>query len=190
MSVSLTVGGVFLEAYKKSNPNDTVTEINIYDSFVPEIDKNLLDSWNALAEGKKHESLSAEQQKQLTAFDAISEEFMNHDKYVFVTPLWNFMIPARLKSYIDALCVAGKTFKYTSNGPVGLLQGKKALHINSSGGLYKGSYADEYLRYTLKFIGIADYGSIIVEGHAHMPEKATEIIEKGKAHALEVAAKF
>ncbi|PNB70901.1 FMN-dependent NADH-azoreductase, partial [Pseudomonas sp. FW305-BF6] len=66
----------------------------------------------------------------------IVTQFVEADKYVFVTPMWNFSFPPVMKSYIDAVCVAGKTFKYTENGPQGLLGGKKALHIQASGGVY------------------------------------------------------
>ena len=53
------------------------------------------------------------------------ETFMNADRYVFVTPMWNFSYPPVVKAYLDNVAIAGKTFKYTENGPVGLLEGKK-----------------------------------------------------------------
>lgn len=70
------------------------------------------------------------------------ETFMHADRYVFVTPMWNFSYPSVVKAYLDNLAIAGKTFKYTENGPVGLLEGKKALHIQATGGVYsEGPYA-------------------------------------------------
>ena len=53
------------------------------------------------------------------------ETFMNADRYVFVTPMWNFSYPPVVKAYLDNVAIAGKTFKYTENGTVGLLEGKK-----------------------------------------------------------------
>lgn len=70
------------------------------------------------------------------------ETFMHADRYVFVTPMWNFSYPSVVKAYLDNLAIADKTFKYTENGPVGLLEGKKALHIQATGGVYsEGPYA-------------------------------------------------
>src|SRR5699024_3735453 len=65
--------------------------------------------------------------------EELSNQFVNADKYVFVTPFWNFSFPPVMKAYLDSVSVAGKTFKYTAEGPVGLLPDKKALHIQARG---------------------------------------------------------
>ena len=190
LSVSLTVGQTFLGAYKNASPIHTVTELNLFDIFVPEIDGTMMSAWGELGKGKSFSDISTEQQKQLGASGEILSQFMNHDKYVFVTPLWNLMFPARLKSYIDALCVVGKTFEYTATGPVGLLKNKKALHIHSSGGVHGGAHADRYLRDILGFIGITDMESLIVEGHEQTPNKVDDIISHGKDLATQIGKQF
>ena len=190
LSAGLTVGMAFLESYKKINPNDEITEINLFEQDLPEVNGDMLSAWVALKEGSPFASLSDEQQRQLKTSDDILEEFLAHDKYVFITPLWNFMFPARLKAYIDTLCVAGKTFKYTEKGPEGLVKNRKALHINSSGGLHQGAYANKYLRDILGFIGIVDMETVIVEGLEQMAEQAAEIIEKGKASVIHISKTF
>ena len=190
LSVGLTVGEAFVNAYKETHPDDTITEVRLFDRFVPEVDGNTLAAWAMLAEGKIFAELPREQQVQLKASNDLLEEFMAHDKYVFITPMWNLMFPARLKSYIDALCVAGKTFRYTATGPEGLLKDKKAFHINASGGIHHGAYGDKYLRGILNFIGIEDIGSLFVEGHALAPDKAEEIIAAGKIQAADVGRRF
>lgn len=92
--------------------------------------------------------------------------------------------------------IAGKTFKYTDNGPVGLLTGRKAVHIQARGGIYSEGpgvemeFGDRYLRAVLTFMGITDIETIAVEGMAYMPEKANEIQEKAIVHAKEVAKRF
>ena len=189
-SVGLTVGEAFVNAYKEANPADAVTETNLFERYIPEVDGSMLAAWGALAAGKTFADLSETQQKQLEASGAILEEFMAHDKYVFITPMWNLMFPARLKSYIDALCVAGKTFRYTANGPEGLLKNKKAFHIVASGGVHQGAYGDKYLRGILNFIGIEDVGSLYVEGQALTPDKAQEILEASKTRARDVGKRF
>ena len=190
LSVGLTVGEAFVNAYRETHPEDTITEVKLFERFVPEVDGNMLAAWGALAQGKTFADLSREQQAQLKASNELLEEFMAHDKYVFITPMWNLMFPARLKSYIDALCVAGKTFRYTANGPEGLLKDKKAFHINASGGFHQGAYGDKYLRGILNFLGIEDIGSLFVEGHAFEPARAEEILENGKTQAADVGRRF
>ncbi|MCY1048102.1 NAD(P)H-dependent oxidoreductase, partial [Mammaliicoccus sciuri] len=119
----------------------------------------------------------------------LSDQFVNADKYVFVTPFWNFSFPPVMKAYLDSVSVAGKTFKYTAEGPVGLLPDKKALHIQARGGYYsEGPAADlemghRYIGQMMNFYGITDFDGLIVEGHNANPEKAEEI----KADAIERA---
>jgi hypothetical protein len=83
--------------------------------------------------------------------------------------MFNLGFPAEFKMYIDAICVVGKTFAYTPTGSVGLLkdQGRKCLHIHSSGGFHYGKdddYSVPYLKSTMGFLGIEDFEAIVVEG--------------------------
>ena len=81
------------------------------------------------------------------------------DTIVIGFPIWNFSIPAKLKAYCDLVARAGTTFKYTENGPVGLLENKKAYLAVSSGGTKVGSeidYATTWMVHFLGFIGIHD----------------------------------
>ncbi len=99
------------------------------------------------AAGEGFEALTEAQQQKVAAMNTNLETFMNADRYVFVTPMWNFSYPPVVKAYLDNVAIAGKTFKYTENGPVGLLEGKKALHIQATGGVYsEGAYAARRLR--------------------------------------------
>lgn len=71
-----------------------------------------------------------EEQQKVDRFSEILEEFLSADKYVFVSPMWNLSFPPVLKAYIDAISIAGKTFKYTAEGPQGLLTDKKYYTFN------------------------------------------------------------
>ncbi|GIO95594.1 hypothetical protein J14TS5_06800 [Paenibacillus lautus] len=119
---------------------------------------------------------------------------MTADKYVYVSPMWNFSIPPVLKAYTDATSIPGKTFKYTKNGPVGQLPDKKALHIQASGSVYsEGPLAPlemgySYLNKVLQFYGISTE-AIFVEGTASS-KQAPAIKEKAIAHAKEIAQRF
>lgn len=100
--------------------------------------------------------------------------------------MWNLSIPAILKAYIDYISIIGITFKYTSNGSVGLLNDKKAVHIVSRGGEYENApyeMGDRYLRNILGFFGISDISTIAIEnvdvaGWAYIQEKVEEGIRK------------
>jgi FMN-dependent NADH-azoreductase len=81
--------------------------------------------------------------------------------------MYNFGIPSQLKAYFDHVARAGVTFRYTENGPVGLLENKKVYVLAARGGLYKGTSKDTQTRYVtdfFNFIGIKDVEFVYAEG--------------------------
>lgn len=195
-SFGLQVGRRFIEEYKALNPQDQVTEIEVYEDNIPLIDRDILTAWEQLAGGTEFSALTADQQKKVARFGELTEQFVQADKYVFVTPMWNLSIPAMMKAYLDTGMIAGKTFKYTENGPVGLLEGKKAVHIQASGGVYSQGpaksleHSNSYVKTIMNFVGVQDVQSVFVEGMAYAPEKAEEIKENAINNALEVVKNF
>ncbi|MEB6340006.1 FMN-dependent NADH-azoreductase [Mammaliicoccus sciuri] len=189
VSFSMATAKSFIESYKASNPNDEVVHIDLYNSYTPQIDADVFAGWGKLQSGQGFEELSEGEQGKVRRLNELSDQFVNADKYVFVTPFWNFSFPPVMKAYLDSVSVAGKTFKYTAEGPVGLLPDKKALHIQARGGYYsEGPAADlemghRYIGQMMNFYGITDFDGLIVEGHNANPEKAEEI----KADAIERA---
>ncbi|MGE6299674.1 NAD(P)H-dependent oxidoreductase, partial [Guptibacillus hwajinpoensis] len=135
-SYSMAVGKAFIETYKQENENDEIVHLDLYREHIPQIDADVFSGWGKLQSGKGFEELSASEQEKVQRLNELSEEFIEADKYVFVTPLWNFSFPPVMKAYFDSVSVAGKAFKYTENGPVGLLTDKKAIHIQARGGVY------------------------------------------------------
>ena len=102
---------------------------------------------------------NAAQKSALSLSDALIEEIQRADTLVIGAPIYNFGIPAALKAWVDQVARAGVTFRYTENGPQGLLEGKRAILAVSSGGTEAGSdidFATGYLRHFLGFIGISD----------------------------------
>jgi FMN-dependent NADH-azoreductase len=101
-----------------------------------------------------------QQQIDTLAFSAeLVEELMNADTLVIGVPVYNFSISAALKAWIDMVCRARLSFRYTENGPVGLLTGKTAYVVVATGGVPVGSPADfatPYLTHALAFLGITD----------------------------------
>ncbi|APC39362.1 FMN-dependent NADH-azoreductase [Clostridium estertheticum] len=195
-SFSLAVGYEFLETYKKSNPSDEIITLDLYKTEVPFIDEVVFSAWGKLGAGVTFEKLDKGEQNKVVAMNNLLDQFIAADKYVFVTPLWNFTIPPMMKAYLDNICIVNKTFKYTQNGPVGLLTDKKAVHIQARGGVYSVGLAadlelgDRYINTILNFIGITDKQSIIVEGMNSAPDKADEIKKNAINEARKVAQKF
>jgi len=105
------------------------------------------------------EQRSQEQRAALTESDARVGELKAADVLVIGVPIYNFGIPAKLKAWIDMVARVRLTFRYTENGPVGLLKGKRAYLAVASGGTAVGSeldFATGYLRHVLGFLGIDD----------------------------------
>jgi FMN-dependent NADH-azoreductase len=126
------------------------------------------------------------QKNRLNASDSLVEEVENADILVIAAPIYNFGVPAALKAWIDQICRANRTFKYSETGPVGLLEGKKAYVIVTSGGTKAQSsvdYASDYMRHVLGFIGIKDV-EIIAADQLMMAEEK----QLAQARALIAAA--
>ncbi|MBE1295135.1 MAG: FMN-dependent NADH-azoreductase [Rhodobacteraceae bacterium] len=102
---------------------------------------------------------SDEQTQLLAQSDALVEELKAADTLVIGAPIYNFSVPAGLKAWIDLVARVGLTFNYTDQGPVGLLEGKRAIIAVASGGTEAGSaidFATGYLRHMLGFMGITE----------------------------------
>ncbi|MFC5702755.1 NAD(P)H-dependent oxidoreductase [Cohnella faecalis] len=194
-SFSLAVGREFIEAYREANPTDEVVHLDMYKEDIPQFDADVLRGWGKLRSGSSFDQLSDAEKLKVARLEAIVDQYVAADKYVYVSPMWNFSIPPVLKAYTDATSIPGKTFKYTQNGPIGLLSGKKALHIQASGSVYsEGPLAPiemgySYLTKVLQFYGIQSIEAIFVEGTASL-EQAPAIKEKAIAAAKEFAKRF
>jgi FMN-dependent NADH-azoreductase len=195
-SYSMAVAKAFMDTYKEVNGNDEVIHLDLYREHIPHIDADVFSGWGKLQSGKGFEELSMEEQKKVNRLNELSDQFIGADKYVFVTPFWNFSFPPVMKAYIDSVAVAGKSFKYTEQGPVGLLTDKKAIHIQARGGIYSEGPAagmemgHRYLSLIMQFFGVPSFEGVFVEGHAAMPDKAQEIKEDAIARAKEAAHTF
>ncbi|MEL6217197.1 MAG: NAD(P)H-dependent oxidoreductase [Pseudomonadota bacterium] len=105
------------------------------------------------------ENRTEEQKAALAASDALVAELKEADVVVIGVPVYNFGVPAALKAWVDQVARARVTFRYTENGPVGLLEGKRAILVAASGGTEVGSaidFAVPYVRHVLGFVGIHD----------------------------------
>ncbi|MGM0174391.1 FMN-dependent NADH-azoreductase [Enterococcus sp. DIV0800] len=190
-SQTVTILDTFIEEHQLRHPEDVITMLDLYYTDLPEIDGDLLLAWKTLQKGAEFTDLSDAQQEKVRIFNEFTDQFLASEKIVIANALWNLNIPSKLKSWFDTINVAGKTFRYTAEGPVGLITDKKAIHIQSSGGTYNGQdFSAQYVKGILNFIGITDFDSIYIEGADYAPEKAPEIMAAAKEKAKVLAAQF
>jgi FMN-dependent NADH-azoreductase len=132
------------------------------------------------------ESRSAEQREALAYSDSLVAELQQADVVVIGAPIYNFSIPASLKAWIDMIARARLSFRYTENGPEGLLKDKKAYIVVASGGVPVGSpvdFATPYLRHVLSFVGITDVEIIAAE---KLNTQADDAMDAARARIAEV----
>ncbi|UCZ53504.1 FMN-dependent NADH-azoreductase [Bacillus shivajii] len=192
-AVSVKLYHKFLENYKEANPQDEITELDLFEENLPYYDTNKINGMFKLANGLE---LTDAEEEATQLVNKYLNQFLEADKVVFAFPLWNFTVPAVLHTYLDYLAQAGKTFRYTAEGPVGLLNGKKVALLNARGGVYSegpaqaAEMAVNYVSNMLNFWGIEDITKVIVEGHNQFPDNAEEIIAEGLEQAASVAKQF
>ena len=115
------------------------------------------------------------QKSALSLSDELVSELQDADLILIALPIYNFTVPGALKAWIDLVCRAGVTFKYTETGPVGLLEGKRAIVAVASGGTPVGSeidFATGYMRHILGFIGITDVSFVSADQQGSKGEAA------------------
>ncbi|GAA3641742.1 FMN-dependent NADH-azoreductase [Asaccharospora irregularis] len=182
-SRTFRVSDSFVEEYKKNNPEDEVVVLDLYKE---KIDFLRPEDLGKIFGPKDEESKNHQKLK-------YAYQFAEADKYIIAAPMWNLSIPAILKAYIDYVSVTGITFKYTAEGPVGLLNDRKAVHIVSRGGGYDNSpyeMGDKYLRTILGFFGISDIETIAIENVDVMGVDVESKVEDGIKRANLIAQKF
>ncbi|MEM6973591.1 MAG: NAD(P)H-dependent oxidoreductase [Pseudomonadota bacterium] len=116
------------------------------------------------------------QRAALALSDALIAELKAADTVVIGMPVYNFGVPAAVKAWFDLIARARITFRYTENGSVGLLEGKRAVIIAASGGTEIGSgidWATPWLRFALGFLGITDV-TVIEAGRQMVRGQAAE----------------
>ncbi len=123
------------------------------------------------------------------------EEFLAADIIVVGAPMYNFSISSQLKAWIDRVCVAGETFRYTEQGPQGLAGGKKVIVASSRGGFYGPhspaaalDHQESYLRGLFGFLGITDVTFVRAEGVNISPAQRQAAISAATAEAAQLAA--
>ena len=178
-SVSRTLADEYLQRLPEGSQ---VVVRDVAANPLPHLDSDLLSGWMV------PEVEQSEEQKAAAARSAeLIAELQAADVLVIATPMYNFGIPSTLKAWLDHVLRAGVTFRYTENGPLGLLEGKRAVIISARGGVYAGTpidFVEPYLVQVMKFIGITDIDCV----HAEGMNLGEEVAASGVAAAREVLA--
>lgn len=192
MAVSVQLYDAFFHTYRETHPSDQIVEVDLFEENLPYLGNDLL---TALFKNTNGETLTEKETELVAIADKHIEQFLAADKIVLAFPLWNFTYPAVLHTYFDYLNRAGKTFRYTEEGPVGLAGDKKVMLLNARGGVYSGErshleMAVKLAKTNLNHYGVTDISTVIIEGHNQYPDRRTAIIEEGLAKAVEAAKTF
>jgi len=145
-----------------------------------------------------YRDLAAEPLPHLTldafADSSVLDEFMTADTVVIGAPMYNFTLPTQLKAWIDRIVIAGKTFRYTENGPEGLAKGKRVIVALARGGFYDAGspasaleHLETYLRGIFNFIGI-EPEFVAADGLAVSPEQRDQSIKVALGETVRLAA--
>ena len=125
------------------------------------------------------------------------DEFLAAEVVVIGAPMYNFTVPSQLKAWIDRILIAGKTFRYSETGPVGLAGGKRVIIASSRGGLYApgmpfeaNDFQERYLRAIFAFIGAEDIEIIRAEGLALGAEQRETAIQGAVAAVPTAVMRF
>ncbi|MFC4640255.1 NAD(P)H-dependent oxidoreductase [Deinococcus hohokamensis] len=189
-STSLRLGQHFVGAYQAERPGTQLACLDLYEDDIPLLDADVMTAWGKLAQETQ---LSAPEAHKVPRLGELVDQFLASDVLVYAMPMWNFRYPPMVKAYMDAVAVAGKTFQYTAQGPVGLTSGKQAVVLESRGGYWTGEdarpfeHSVSHLKVFLNFLGVTDIHTVFAEGLNVDPARSYEILAEAQARAGRLA---
>ena len=166
---STTIANRISERLLQEHPGAQLEVLDLSVSPVPVFDEAAIQAIFTPADAR-----TAEQQQRANQSLALVEQLRNAGVLVLGVPMYNFGISSQLKDWVDNVSINQETFRYTANGPEGLLKNKRALVGFARGGMYRGTEIDTqtpYFKAWLSFVGIEDVQFIYAEG-LNMGEEA------------------
>lgn len=169
----------FVAAWQAANPEGRVLVRDLATDPVPHLDLARVGAFGTPAEQR-----TPEQRALVAESDALIAELQGADTVVFGLPLYNFGMPSTLKAYFDHVARAGITFRYTAEGPEGLIKGKQVYVFTTRGGHYKDQAHDTqtpFVRTLLGFLGMTDVRFVHAEGLALGDESRQAALQAAEA---------
>ena len=185
-SESTRIADAIVARLQAANPGANVVRRDLAANPHPSIDEATLGALFTPADQR-----TPEQAARVALDDALIAEVQAADAIVIGAPMYNFGITVQLKSWFDAIARAGVTFRYTAEGPEGLLKNKKVFVALSRGGVHKNGASDSqvpFLKTFLGFIGLTDVSFVYSEGHGMGPEAVAKAKAEADAQVNEVVA--
>jgi FMN-dependent NADH-azoreductase len=173
----------YVRTWLAQNPDGRVVTRDLSTQPVPHLTAERFEAF-----GTPETSRNAAQHEIVSFSDVLIGELKSADTIVFAVPMYNFSVPSTLRAYFDHIARANVTFRYTAEGPRGLIEGKEAYVFITRGGIYPQAADTQtpYIRQFLGFIGITDVHFVHAEGLA-MGDAARD---KGLAGARNRIATF
>lgn len=183
-SISIKLGNSIASQLLEANPGSTLKHLDLNVNPYPHLFEEQINAMRTPSD--KH---SQNQKELVRRSDEAIAQLFDTDIIIISLPLYNFSIPSTLKSWLDHILRAGHTFGYTSEGPKGLVTGKKVYIAFASGNIYSDGpyqaydFAIPYLKTALGFIGLTDVTVIRAEGTA-----ISRVMENALEKAIESIA--
>jgi FMN-dependent NADH-azoreductase len=191
-SVSRQLTASIVAAWQASHPGTTVQHLDLAAEAPAHLSQDALGF-------RTGQAASTEAQRQENAVsEALVSQLLASDVIVIGAPLYNFTIPSQLKAWIDRVAQAGRTFKYTDKGPIGLATGKTVIVVSTRGGVYSTTdggraleHQESYLQTVFGFFGITDVRIVRAEGVAMGPDAKAAALQSAeqaiRAHTASAA---
>ncbi|WP_370309933.1 FMN-dependent NADH-azoreductase [Sinimarinibacterium flocculans] len=176
----------YVEAWRSRHPQGRVIVRDLATNPLPHLTAERFQAFLA-----KPEARTPEQRAIVAESDALIDELKAADQIVLGLPMYNFGIPSTLKAWIDHVARAGVTFRYTANGPEGLVADRKLTVLAARGGRYAGTPKDTqsgYVRDFFNFIGIRDIDFVYAEGMALDEPTRREALDAAHSRIDKLAA--
>lgn len=182
---STKLANEFVEQWQKHHPDGRVVVRDLGSEPLPHLTAERVQAFFTPPEQR-----TAAQQAHADASQELIDELKAADVVVIGLPLYNFGVPSTLKAYFDHLARNGISFRYTANGPEGLLADRKVYVFAARGGFYKDTPADSqtpFVKAFLNFIGLKDIEFVYAEG-LNVSEDAKRTALEAASHQIEQLA--
>lgn len=185
-SVTRELAAAVVAQYRRDVPGVEVTYRDLAADALPH--------WTPLPR-EAVDALAPDVRAEVERNEAVMQEFLAADVIVMGAPMYNFGVPSQLKAWIDRIAVAGRTFRYTAQGPEGLAGGKRVVVLSGRGGFYADTplqgadFQENYLRQVFAFLGVSDIEFIRAEGIGMGAEQRAASLAAAHARIEGVLAK-
>lgn len=182
-SASRILSAAITDELRREHPAAVVVHRDLAVEPIPHLDGAVAAGFRSPGVGDFDDATRAEHARSET----LVRELLASDVIVVGAPMYNFSVPSQLKAWIDRVAQVGRTFKYTENGPVGLVQGKRVIVASTRGGMYSAGpaaamdFQEAYLRAVFGFLGITDVRFVRAERLSRGTDARSESMNAAQA---------